>query len=71
MTPTRRTLGPPRIFVEVTRQIEGTDQIVCCRHEIDLEVWLRNRVTPHVIEIVLNTINAQLEQAARYDQRPT
>lgn len=57
------TLGPPRLFIEVIREIGDTGQFVRTRKEISERVWRDAKYGP---SIVANEMNACLLECEQY-----
>jgi hypothetical protein len=56
-------LGPPRIFVEVRREVEGGDRAIWTRREIDVAVYRRARIS--VSDAAIDECLAEAEQYGR------
>ena len=59
----RPHLGPPRIFIEVMREIGDTGQFVRSVKEIELRVW---RDAKHGAAILTNEMEACLKEVEQY-----
>lgn len=65
MSDIRRGLMPPRIFVEVTREIIGGGGHIWCRGEISREVWLTARYPGDIARVAIDTVLAEADQYGR------